>query len=210
MRRTAAPVGPLGFLTVWQSGQERPWASTLNAGNGQVVANAAIVPAGANGGISLFASNDTHVVVDINGFFGPPLEDTFLPNLNVNLSYYPRTPCRVVDTRAEGGLKGLFGQPALAGQALRNFPVLASSCNVDSSARVYVMNATVVPLEPLSYLTLFAAGQPLPPTSTLNSANGQVVANMALVQGDLETRAISAFASNPTHLVLDISGYFAH
>jgi hypothetical protein len=36
------------------------------------VANAAIVPAGTNESISVFVSNPTDVILDINGYFGPP------------------------------------------------------------------------------------------------------------------------------------------
>jgi hypothetical protein len=36
-----------------------------------VVANAAVVPAGAGGGISIFVTNPTHVILDINGYFAP-------------------------------------------------------------------------------------------------------------------------------------------
>jgi hypothetical protein len=43
----------------------------LNSWDGCVVANAAIVPAGANGAISVFVSNSTDVILDINGYFAP-------------------------------------------------------------------------------------------------------------------------------------------
>jgi hypothetical protein len=45
--------------------------STLNAFNGQVVANAAIVPAGTDGSIDVYVTNKTDVVIDTNGYFGP-------------------------------------------------------------------------------------------------------------------------------------------
>jgi hypothetical protein len=67
---TAVPPGPLGFLTIWPQGLTQPTVSTLNDLLGTIVANAAIVPAGnPNGGISVFASNDTNLVIDINGYF---------------------------------------------------------------------------------------------------------------------------------------------
>src|SRR5690348_9968414 len=56
--------------------QRRPWAqqpqnpvSTLNNPTGTYVANAAIVPAGSGGSITAFGSDDTHLAVDINGYF---------------------------------------------------------------------------------------------------------------------------------------------
>jgi hypothetical protein len=39
--------------------------------DGAVVANAALVPAGINGGVSVFVTHRTHVIVDINGYFAP-------------------------------------------------------------------------------------------------------------------------------------------
>jgi uncharacterized repeat protein (TIGR01451 family) len=47
---TVVPPGPLGYLTVWPSGQPLPLASTLNSLDGRTKANAVIVPAGTGGG----------------------------------------------------------------------------------------------------------------------------------------------------------------
>jgi hypothetical protein len=67
---TVVPPGGLGYLTIWPQGLTQPVVSTLNDLLGTIVANAAIVPAGnPNGGISVFASNDTNLVIDINGYF---------------------------------------------------------------------------------------------------------------------------------------------
>ncbi len=67
---TAVPPAPLTYLTAWPMGQTQPTVSTLNSPNHQVVANAAIVPAGTGGGISIFVSNTTDVILDINAYFG--------------------------------------------------------------------------------------------------------------------------------------------
>ena len=50
-------------------GSSRPVVSTLNSWDGSVVANAAIVPAGTNGAISVFVTNQTHVILDTDGYF---------------------------------------------------------------------------------------------------------------------------------------------
>lgn len=68
---TVVPPGPLAFVTVWPADQPRPQTSTLNSFAGQIVANAAIVPAAADGSISVFASDATEVILDINGYFAP-------------------------------------------------------------------------------------------------------------------------------------------
>jgi hypothetical protein len=191
---TAQPNGSLGFLTAFPTGQDRPLASTLNSWDGQVVPNAAIVSAGTNGAVSVFVSNESHTVVDIAGYFASPTQAS-----GGNL-FYPVSPCRVADTRLSGGI--------IAGQATRGFPVAGSGCPITSLAQSYVLNATAVPNASLSFITLWTSGLARPAVSHLNSGNGQVVANMALVPGG-QTGSVSAFASEPTHLVLDISGYFA-
>ena len=65
---TAIASGPLGYLTAWQAGQTLPVAATLNDANGGVVGSAAIVPAGTSGAIDVFASSNTNLVIDINGY----------------------------------------------------------------------------------------------------------------------------------------------
>ena len=46
------------------------YVSTLNAYQGTLTANAAIVPAGAAGAISVFVTDATNLVIDVNGYFG--------------------------------------------------------------------------------------------------------------------------------------------
>jgi hypothetical protein len=68
---TVVPDGPLGYLSIWPTGEPRPLVSTLNAWNGQIAANAAIVPSGIGGSLNLFVTNTTDVIIDINGYFAP-------------------------------------------------------------------------------------------------------------------------------------------
>jgi len=198
---TAVPHGPLGYLTLWPTGQSQPTTSLLNSTDGRVKANAAIVPAGTNGAVSVFVSNTSDVVLDINGYFVSPTSST--------LAFYPLAPCRVIDTRnANGELTG----PFLSGGIKRDFPVPDSPCIPHGSgALAYSFNFTVVPHpsgEELGYLTVWPTGQSQPTVSTLNNPTATVVANAAIVPtGD--NGAISVVASNNTDLVVDINGYFA-
>jgi hypothetical protein len=70
LNTTAAPLGFLGYLSIWPTGSSQPVVSTLNAFKGQVVANAAIVPAGIGGAVNVFVSESSHVIIDVNGYFG--------------------------------------------------------------------------------------------------------------------------------------------
>ena len=43
----------------------------MNSLDGRVVANAAIVPAGTSGAVSVFVSDATDVLIDVSGYFAP-------------------------------------------------------------------------------------------------------------------------------------------
>ena len=53
-----------------------------------------------------------------------------------------------------------------------------------------------------------AAGQPLPPTSILNSFDASLTSNLAVIPAGTNG-SINASAGNATNLVLDMSEYFA-
>lgn len=195
---TVVPTGPLGYLTVWPTGQGQPEASTLNSHDGRIKANAAIVAAGTGNAISVFVTEAAHVVLDINGYFVPATDPAAL-------AFYPVAPCRLVDTRTPNGA---FGSPSLVAGGTRTFPILSSSCNVPASAQAYSLNMTVVPKGPLSYLTTWPTGVAQPTVSTLNAPTGVITANAAIVPAGTGG-SINTFVTEATDLVIDINGYFA-
>jgi YVTN family beta-propeller protein len=198
---TAVPHGPLGYLTIWPTGEPQPTVSTLNAPTGAVTANAAIVPAGTSGQISAYAYNASDLIIDIDGYFAAPGTG--------GLSLYPTAPCRVLDTRPPNG-NGPF-----TGTLSPPVNVLASPCSVPSSVPPaslgYNFNATVVPYQggSLGYLTLWPAGENQPVVSTLNAYDGAITSNMAIVPAGTngEINAYAGFGT--TNLILDISGFYA-
>jgi len=171
--------------------------STLTSPDGSVLAAAAIVPAATAGSINASSTDDTDLVVDINGYFVPPTTRT--------LQFYSLPPCRILDTRNPNGA---FGGPSLAGGIGRSFPIPSSSCGAPAKAAAYSLNVTVVPQGPLGYLTAWPTGQTQPFVSTMNSYDGTVIANAAIVPAGTGGAA-NFFASNATDLVVDINGYFA-
>ncbi len=195
---TVAPYEPLGYLTVWPTGESRPYVSTLNSLDGRVKANAAIVPTGYQGAVSFYVTNKTDLVLDIDGYFAAASGST--------LAFYPLTPCRVADTR---GSPGDLGAPYLRGGTPRDFPVLESKCiPLGVTPQAYSLNFTAVPHSHLGYLTVWPTGQNQPYVSTLNAYGGQVTANAAIV-GSGASGKITAYATDDTDLVIDIDGYFA-
>lgn len=63
------PDGASSFITIWPTGSAQPVVSSINPILGGVVANAAVVPAGTNGQISVLANTGVHLYGDINGYF---------------------------------------------------------------------------------------------------------------------------------------------
>ncbi len=167
------PQGPLGYLTLWPAGKGQPFVATLNSLDGRIKANAAIMQAGVQGFVSMYVTDTTNVVIDINGYFAPASGST--------LAFYPLPPCRVADTRHSTYPPGL-GPPYLTGGQERAFPILSATiCNIPSSAAAYSLNFSVVPHGPLGYMTVWPTGENRPVVSTLNDIPGQIIANAAIV-----------------------------
>ncbi len=185
----------LGYLTIWPTGQAQPVVSTMNSPDGRTKANAAIVPAGYEGAVSVFASNTTNVILDINGYFTAPGSGT--------LQFYPLTPCRIVDTRnnQDGG--------TLQAGVERDYNI-AGNCDIPGSAEAYSLNVTVIPPSGgLDYLTVWPKGEAQPVVSTLNDSTGTIVANAAIVPAGSQNATAFYPHNHNTDLLVDVDGYFA-
>ncbi|MFN0171533.1 MAG: hypothetical protein ACKV22_34380 [Bryobacteraceae bacterium] len=116
-------------------------------------------------------------------------------------------PCRVVDTRVGQGKTGAFGPPTMNGGETRQIPIPLGTCGIPSDARAYSLNITVVPAGPLSYLSIWPTGQAQPLVSTLNSFEGRIVANAAVVPAGTNG-SINVYVTDKTDVIIDINGYF--
>ena len=123
------------------------------------------------------------------------------------IQFLPLTPCRVVDTR---NTDGTFGGPAIAGNLSRSFPLSQSGnpCGIPDSAVAYSLNVTVVPQTTLGYLTIWPSGEGQPYVSTMNSPDGRIKANAAIVPAGTPAGSVSVYVTNTTNVILDIDGYF--
>jgi uncharacterized repeat protein (TIGR03803 family) len=200
---TVVPNGQrLGYLTIWPTGQAQPGVSTMNS-DGRTKANAAIVPAGTSGAVSVYVTDTTDVLLDINGYFTSATPA-------VTYEFYPLPPCRLVDTR---GTNGHLGGPYLQGAVERDFPLLESPClnGLPLQVQAYSLNFTALPNPSgqfLGFLTAWPAGGDRPGVSTLNNPTGTHVANAAIVPAPPDGR-IAVYPSQSTDLLIDINGYFA-
>jgi lysophospholipase L1-like esterase len=196
---TAVPVAgqPVSYVTVWGTSEtepQTPLISTLNAPTGTATANASVVTINpsTSESVSVYASDDTDLLLDITGYFAPA---SLAPS---GLSLYALPPCRVIDTRETSGeFEGELTVPFATG----------NDCAIPTNAQAYVVNATVVPSGSLGFLTLWPDGIAQPLVSTLNAEDGSITSNMAIISST--NGSIDAFASSDTQLILDVSGYFA-
>ena len=122
--------------------------------------------------------------------------------------FVPLVPCRLVDTRSGNG-----GGPIQGGTfAIFNLPQLSQSqsCGDLSAATAYSLNVTLVPQNhaPVSYLKIWPTGTAQPAVSTMNSLDGRIKANAAIVPAGA-SGAVDVFLANTADVVIDIDGYFA-
>lgn len=195
---TVIAPGPLSYVTLFPGATARPEVSTLNAREGGIVSNAAIVSADENGDVAVYSTDAADIILDVNGYFA--FSDSS------GLSFYSAPPCRLVDTRNPANV---FGGPNLAAGETRTIPLFHSPCPAyPFFARVLSANVTVVPDATLGYLTIWPTTLNRPDTSTVNSPDGNVKANAAIVpQGP--NGGMNVFSTDPTALILDANGYFA-
>lgn len=180
------PAGP-GYVTVYPCGTTAPLASNLNFTTGQTIPNAVLSGVGAGGKVCLRASTATHLVVDINGWFG---KDSGFAGLQ---------PARVADTRIKGGAV----QP---GGVLR--VKVGGVGGVPSNAVAAAMNVTVTEPAKSGYVTAYPCGSSAPLASNLNFTAGQTIPNAVL--SGLGTGGEVCFRSSvATHLVVDVNGWFS-
>jgi hypothetical protein len=186
---TVVPPASLGSITVWPTGQTQPGTILLTDFDGRIKANAAIVAAGTSGGVSVYASQSTHLVIDITGYFVPA-------SVTSALEFYPVTPCRTVSSTS-----------LTAGKA--HAFTISGTCGVPSTAQAYSVNITVQPTNKvLNVLYAWPAGQSQPVSSTLNAPTGTTLANAAIV-GAGTGGQINILPTDNTNVIIDVNGYYA-
>ncbi|MFN7936909.1 MAG: BACON domain-containing protein [Bryobacteraceae bacterium] len=200
---TLIPRSGVDFVTLFPAGEPRPDFFSIRSPDGQIVANQAIVKAG-NGALSLYASHEADVLLDISGYFADPLPT------GTNLVFYPLTPCRVIETRAAYRTPaGPFGPPSMAKGETRHFRFPSSPhCTIPAGAAAYSATLTAVPPLPLPYMTMWASGSVQPNVSSINSFAGRTLANNVIVPASTNGE-IDVFAFDRTDFLVDINGYFA-
>ncbi|MFN0119196.1 MAG: hypothetical protein ACKV2V_01695 [Blastocatellia bacterium] len=191
-----------GYLTLSPADAAQPLAANSNYNANQILNNAFTVGLGAgDGAFKIHVTSDTHVVVDITGYFAPP---------GAGGRYFhplPR-PVRLLDTRA--GQKACYmpGAP-LPGmtETTQRGQGMCDGMFIPAAAKALAGNATTV--NPgAGYLTMFPADVSRPPISSSNFQTGEIM-NAPFVVGLSATGSFRLYPSAQTHLVIDVLGYYS-
>src|SRR5579859_5702155 len=119
------------------------------------------------------------------------------------LVYIAITPCRVMDTRGEGGSgkTGVFGPPALVAGQARAVSVPSSNCGVPVAAAYSLNFVSVTPLgQAVGWVAAWQDDTAWPGTVVLNAVQGGIVDNSAIVPAGVDG-GIQVLATNNCDLV---------
>lgn len=182
-----------GWLTLFASGTSRPLASSINFGPGQTVANKVVVPLGVGWGVDIYNDQgDTHVVVDVEGWFGFPGSAPGVP-------YHPLTPTRILDTRET---------VAVPANGTLTLPVTGVGGVPATGVSAVVLNVAVTQPTALGFLTVYPSGEAQPLASSLNFAAGQTVSNAVVAKVGAGGTVKIYNSHGDTHIVVDMQGWF--
>ena len=182
-----------GYFTVWPCGSPMPLdASHVNfVDAGAVEPNSVLAPIDSTGDVCIWTYADSHVLVDINGWFTSGFEG--------------RAPDRIVDTReGRGAPVGKLG----AGQTLR-VPVSGVGDVPAFGVSAVALNVTAAETDGWGFFTVWPCGSPMPPdASHVNFIrSGAVEPNSVLVPVDA-TGEVCIWTFAAAHVLVDVNGWF--
>ncbi len=196
-----------GFAQAWPTRTTRPATSILNAStDGEVVANAAVLPVAADSTIMISTSVTTDLLVDVLGYFVAPAGAP-------GGEYRALTPARLLDQRRA---------PGSALESGAKNPYQSAGDHIDlqvagqlgvpgdgSAGAVAVILTALGSAQPVSgYATAYPSGVARPNASNVNtSGQADVRANLVIVPIGANGK-ISLFGFNVSALLVDVAGWF--
>lgn len=199
-----------GFVVASPGRSEHPTTSNINAGLGEFVANASIVPVDAAGNILVYTSVTTDLVIDVMGTF-----KEVAPSAGGG-RFRSLSPQRLIDTRLPANSTGNnYSRPAssLATSAVSDVVVpVAGLLGVPSgtTAVAFIVTGVSKPGSVAGFVTAFPAGAIQPPTSNLNvNGDGDVRPNLVIVPLGADG-SIALYLASVDDVVVDVAGYFTN
>lgn len=182
---TAVDPAAASFLTVWPCGRE-PTVSNINFGPAAVVANQVNVALSPTGTVCLRSPTATHVVADVQAWFGTG-----------GSGVRPTRPARLLDSRTGGTRVAAGATTVVAVRGRGGVP----STDVSAAS----LNVTVTDPHRDGWLTVYPCGQPRPLASNLNFTRGATVPN-AVLSGVGPDGSVCIVSSADAHVVVDVMG----
>ncbi|MFK7920027.1 MAG: SGNH/GDSL hydrolase family protein, partial [Ilumatobacter sp.] len=194
-----------GFAAVWPCQDERPEVSSLNAQDGEVVANNVIAPISDDGTVCFYSSVGTNFVVDVAGWF---------PGAGASGGADPFVgllPERLVDTRS--GLGGRSTQ--VTPTTPLTVPVTALAAQLPDGSAVTVpedvaavaVNVTVTRAVGRGFATVWPCGTDRPLASNVNYQANNPAGN-GVVAPVSDDGTICIHTSQPADVLVDLAGFF--
>jgi len=191
-----------GYLTLYPSDAQQPLAANSNYAPNEILNNVFTVGLGANdGAFKIFVTSNTHVVIDITGYYAPPAFG--------GLYFHPLPkPIRLLETR--DGESGCFTPGTQIVGGLEQAQIGKLTCNgvtIPASAKALVGNATTLNSAD-GFLTLYPGGQQRPLVASSNFRGGQIM-NAPFTVGLGTTGEFMIYSTTNTDLVIDVLGYYS-
>ncbi len=197
-----------GYLTLFPADAARPLIASSNYDTNQIVNGPFTTGLSALGQFKVFTVATTELVIDLLGYYSAEATDAN----GAGLLFTPLAhPVRLLETRA-GQPVGCFkpSAPLNGGQVYtQTARGLCDGLTLPAAALGVVGNATVVFPAAGGYLTLWPSSAAQPTVATANYNGGQVVNRHFIVGLGNADGAFKMFSSATSHLVVDLSGYFA-
>jgi glucose/arabinose dehydrogenase len=194
-----------GFLTTWSGRSARPVASNVNAVAGEIVANSAVVPVDATGGILIYSFSTADVVIDLLGYFN------VAPGAVSAGRFVAVPPTRIADTRQPLSAANQYTRGVGSVLPYVRTPVagrggLPAAASMD--AAVLVVTAVTAADNGGGFLSASPGGTPFSGSSHLNTNGfGDIRPNLVVVPLGADGSVDFHLLSIPD-VVVDVAGYF--
>lgn len=179
------------FITAWPADESKPYVSNLNVRPTRSIPNLVVAKLSPDGAVNLYNDDgNVHVIADVFGWFPDGGGFTAL------------TPQRILDTRTGTGARG-----KLRAKHVLDVDALCRG-GVPASASAIVINVTVAEPATAGYLTVWPSGNPVPGTSNLNFAAGDVVPNLVFTKIGVSGMVSFMTPQGDCHVIADVMGWF--
>lgn len=205
-----------GYVTVFATGQARPAVSNVNFAAGATVSNLTTATIGAGGKVNIYngSGGTVQLIADVARYY--TAGSASQPNTFTSV-----TPQRIYDTRDAHPPTGRPILQQIAPRATLTLSMTDYGGIPGSGVGAVVINVTVTDATADGYVLVYPGSENRPPTSSVNFAAGQTVANLVtaklseaypLATGGMMAGGYLNFynGSNSSwiDLIVDVQGYY--